>query len=39
MAEDSKEKYLTNLTIGKAQKKSDDSQFWVGLMNVKPDFL
>jgi hypothetical protein len=31
--------YLSNQTIGKAQKKPGDSQFWTGLMNAKPDFL
>jgi hypothetical protein len=34
-----RKKYLTNQTIGKVKKKPGDSQFWTGLMNVKPDFL
>jgi hypothetical protein len=34
-----RKKYLTNQTLGQVQKRPDDSQFWTGLMNAKPDFL
>jgi hypothetical protein len=34
-----RKKYLSNETIGKAQKKPGVSHFWAGLMNAKPDFL
>jgi hypothetical protein len=32
-------KYLSNQTIGKADKKLGDSHFWSGLMKVKSNFL
>jgi hypothetical protein len=32
-------KYLTQHTIGKVQRKSGDSHFWTGLMKVKESFL
>jgi hypothetical protein len=32
-------KYLKNQTIGKVQRKPQDSHFWTGLMKVKPNFL
>jgi hypothetical protein len=34
-----RKKYLTNQTLGQVQKRSGDSQFWTGLMNVKLYFL
>jgi hypothetical protein len=34
-----RKKYLSNETIGKAQKKPGVSQFWAGLMNAKPNIL
>jgi hypothetical protein len=34
-----RKRYLSNKTIGQAQKKPGVSQFWAGLMNAKPNFL
>jgi hypothetical protein len=32
-------KYLTGHTIGKVERKPEDSHFWVGLMKAKENFL
>ena len=32
-------KYLSNSTLGQCSKKSGDSHFWQGLMEIKPLFL